>query len=281
MVPRWELHQLPHTSTCSLPSKNKLSSRSFVKTFVFYRRYIDDIFGIWECHPDPIEDEAQWNAFKASLNDYHGLKWDTSPLIKSVDYLDLTIQIKGDRLVTTLYEKALNRYLYLPPHSCHPPGCITGLILENTHRIYTLCSDPADISHKLQLFYERLRNRGYQRKQIHPIFEKAALLAIQQKQHAVPMLISDTDLTSCKRIFLHLPYNKGDPPSYKFQKIWKSQVTAPRYCKPLSFLTNKEGNKIEVEQLTVAYSRPPNLGNLLSYRKITEAHGPPVSSFLD
>ena len=57
----------------------------FRQNLRFYRRYIDNIFGIWEYHLDPIEDESQWNAFKASLNDYHGLKWDTSPLVNFVN----------------------------------------------------------------------------------------------------------------------------------------------------------------------------------------------------
>jgi hypothetical protein len=31
--------------------------------------------------------------------------------------------------------------------------------------------------------------------------------------------------------------------------------------------------------MIVAYNRPPNLGNLLSYRNITVQNGPPVSSY--
>eukprot|EP00957_Ditylum_brightwellii_P154119 11728994-Ditylum_brightwellii.AAC.1 len=32
--------------------------------------------------------------------------------------------------------------------------------------------------------------------------------------------------------------------------------------------------------MIVAYSCPPNLANLLSYRKIANCHGPPVLSYL-
>ena len=49
-----------------------------------------------------------------------------------------TLTIVNGKIVTGLYEKALNLYLYIPPHSAHPPGVLTGLVLGNAHRIYTL-----------------------------------------------------------------------------------------------------------------------------------------------
>ena len=40
-----------------------------------------------------------------------------------------------------------------------------------------------------------------------------------------------------------------------------------------------DGKDIGVNKLTVAYNRPLNLGNILSYRNIDKLTGPPVSSF--
>ena len=42
--------------------------------------------------------------------------------------MDLTIAIKQNRITTTLFEKQLNIYLYIPSHSDHPPGVINEII---------------------------------------------------------------------------------------------------------------------------------------------------------
>ena len=54
----------------------------------------------------------------------------------------------------------------------------------------------------------------------------------------------------------------------------------PDYEKKLSSITNNEGEPIPIARMNVAYSRPHNLGNLLSYRNLDNSTGPPVSSFI-
>ena len=95
----------------------------------FYRRYIDDVFGIWLRQPG---DEATWNAFK-ELTNASELEWDFTERARSVDFLDLTIRIGNDGLIqTSLYEKPLNLHAYLPPHSAHPSTASIPYAL--THR---------------------------------------------------------------------------------------------------------------------------------------------------
>ena len=54
--------------------------------------------------------------------------------------------IKGSRLKTTIFEKELNLYLYIPPHLAHLPGVLTRLVLGNYHRIYTPYSELENIA---------------------------------------------------------------------------------------------------------------------------------------
>ena len=45
-----------------------------------------------------------------------------------VEFMDMTTSIDNDKLVTTLFKKPMALYLYIPPHSAHPPRVITGHI---------------------------------------------------------------------------------------------------------------------------------------------------------
>ena len=57
----------------------------------------------------------------------------------TLDLMDLTIVIKQNRITTTLFEKQLNIYLYIPPHSDPPPGVINEIVYVQIHRINILC----------------------------------------------------------------------------------------------------------------------------------------------
>jgi hypothetical protein len=95
----------------------------------FYRRFIDDIFCVWLCDPDPDENARQWNAFKAELQLWHGLTcWECTEPSDSCNFMDTIISIENNRIVTCVYEKDLNLYLYLPPNSAHSKGVGTGLV---------------------------------------------------------------------------------------------------------------------------------------------------------
>ena len=128
---------------------------------VLYKRFIDDVFGIWLSHPDPKEDERQWTVFKTAMNGQRGLEWEFSELSDTVNFMDLTISIVGNRIETTLYEKPLNLHLYIPPHSAHPPGLLPGIVHGTLFRIYTLCTNMEDRKSRTRVFFRPLLVRGY------------------------------------------------------------------------------------------------------------------------
>ena len=103
----------------------------FKDNLLLYRRFIDDVFGVWIDTPDNTNG---FQTFSNRLNDF-GLTWEVNARSKQVDFMDLTIKVSNNRLITTLYEKAMNLYLYIPPHSSHPPGVLSGLVYGNVFRI--------------------------------------------------------------------------------------------------------------------------------------------------
>jgi hypothetical protein len=103
----------------------------FVPAIVIYlHRFIDNGFGIWLHGPDPAVDESNWKVFKACLNN-SGIQWTFSKHADEAIFMDLRLKIKGKKVMTSLYAMPLVLHLYLPPHSCHTPRVLSGLIFGN------------------------------------------------------------------------------------------------------------------------------------------------------
>jgi hypothetical protein len=108
------------------------------------------------------------------MNGWHGLEWEcTTPPSITIYFMDLTITIIDGRLETTLFEKAENLYLYIPPHSSHPRGVFMGLIYGQVLRIRHLCSKSIDADNKINEFLSRLMARGHTFENLAPLFNRA------------------------------------------------------------------------------------------------------------
>ena len=84
----------------------------------------------------------------------------------------MTILIHEDRIITSLYEKSMNLYLYIPPHSAHPPGVLSRLVSGNILWIHSLCREQDDINLSMKQLSARLPVRGYQQNLLIPTFTK-------------------------------------------------------------------------------------------------------------
>ena len=248
---------------------------------IFYKRFIDDVFGIWLPHPCQHQNQILWHAFKKHMQEYHGLEWDFTPLSTSCNFMDLTISVTHNHLTTTLFEKQQNLYLYIPPHSSHPTGMIHGLIHGNILCIHRLCTHKLDIQQKTQTFFQRLIHRGYSPTLLCQIFKQAeykaaSFLANTQTQNTTSQTSNNT--AHHPKIFLHLQYHPQDPTRRTIQQLWASTVAKPPGKTPLQDLKNINGYKTGLDRLTIAYSRPMNLRNKFSVQKI-HGRGTNVSSY--
>lgn len=241
----------------------------------FYGRYIDDGFGIWIPDPNDDIDQRNWNQFIDNTS-YGKLRWEATERATSIDFLDLTISIVDTKVVTTLYEKALNLYLYLPPHSCHSPSMTRGIITGMITRIFRLTSDPKQIQPCIQQFYDRLLARGFSSHALRPFFEDT--INFLQKKNLDPDLNTDNGKREGNSFYLHIKYHPKLVPSRIVQKEFKNHVIQPPGELPVSHLRNHRQATLPPHSLTVAYHRPHNLGNLLSCRKMDT--GVPVSTIL-
>jgi hypothetical protein len=93
---------------------------STILTILYYRRYIDNIIGIWL--PPKTNKDTTWTSFKNTLNNWGSLKWTIeNPSLKTT-FLDLNLSIQNSRIVTTTFQKRSQPHLYIPPTSAQPPG---------------------------------------------------------------------------------------------------------------------------------------------------------------
>jgi len=84
---------------------------------------------------------------------------------------------------------------------------------------------------------------------------------------------------SNNQLFFHLQFHPNDPTSREIQSIWRDTIAEPEGETPLCDLENLEEQRVGINKLVVAYSRPMNLGNRFSVRDI-HGRGKPVSHYL-
>ena len=247
-----------------------------------YKRFVDDVFGIWIPHADPEIDEQHWAYFVNIVNDFHGMEWIFTKRSTRVEFMDLDIELQNGSVVTRVYEKPLALFQYIPPHSAHPPGTAPGLVIGQVLRYYQLCTRESDAQDHMKELYKRLRDRGHTRENLLPLFRKGLHRARKFKELPLEERLAGSNVQSRKQdsVFLILPYHPDDPMSYEIQRLWQSIVAQPYDEQPLSEIRNLQTNTpIGVNRLIIGYKRHRNIGNLLSLRRFDRLPGPSVSSY--
>ena len=137
-------------------------------------RLIDDKICLWNHNTTISNDpDGDLQRYKDSLY-IDDLTFTFSKLSKRIDFLDITLIIDDDgKLQWEMYEKPLNEHLYIPKLSAHPPSCLKGLIFGQFYRFHTLNSNTITGNNKINDFYHHLRDRGYTRQDLLPLFQTA------------------------------------------------------------------------------------------------------------
>jgi hypothetical protein len=151
--------------------ENSVILQNFKHELLYYKRYIDDIIGIWL--PPAVNALPSWDNFKRTLNSWGDLRWKTEEPSSYTMFLDLEIQLENGRVNFKTYQKDMNLYLYIPPFLVHPPSCFKGLIARELHR-YWLQNSPKNFQEILTHFINRLLARGHTLTNIIPILTDAA-----------------------------------------------------------------------------------------------------------
>lgn len=151
-------------------------------------RFIDDYLGIW------LGSTEEYAEFVLAMNSLHPrLRITFSALELTQPFLDISVTINSAGCIeTSLYRKALNRYLYIPVNSQHRHSTLTGWVFGELLRITRASSTRVAWMREVATFWLLLRRRGYPVGMLHPVFsrvvfEQRASLLQQRRRSSVEL----------------------------------------------------------------------------------------------
>ncbi|XP_045178135.2 uncharacterized protein LOC123538232 [Mercenaria mercenaria] len=166
------------------------------KVPMFYKRYIDDGFGLWQ---HGLEDLLKFRDFANQIhpNIKVELRWHTT----RIEFLDTTVRIeKNNEITTVLYSKPTDKHLYLNWKSDHPQNVKKAIPYGLGVRLKRICSTEADYAKQRQELRGQLRRKGYSGKFIEnqldrvDKIDRAELLTPQklkkEKMKRVPVVVT-------------------------------------------------------------------------------------------
>lgn len=284
--------QLAGTAMGSPPAPNyatlyfAIHEYNIIPTFpelLHYCRYIDDTLNIWKPDINNLHfDEQrrklylqQMSSFGKDHAFFHNnlavkpLQWTTEePHCKKTVFLDLDIELRRNTILTKIYEKKLNLHLYIPPHSCHSPGVVKGVIFGSVYRALHLNTDVNDRMPFLIKTFRRLQQRGHKPELLKKIFVQA-ITSIFGSTNIQPKK-AEKDTKDKIPLYLQLPFNPADPHRKTFQKSFRDNILHPKNKKPISAIKTKNtpNGPVDFDRLQICYRKQKNLGNILSPRKL-------------
>jgi hypothetical protein len=194
-------------------------------------RFIDDIFIIWN---HPLEEYQQ---FFTDLNNYNPhIKFTEEHSTKEINFLDVTIYKKDNKLCSKLFTKPTDAHLYLRYDSCHPRHNRNSIPYSQFTRLKRIHTEDTAYNHsanKLELY---LKNRRYPLKLIKQSREKAESTVNNQprdnnsKDNLIFVTKFNPRQISIKPILLkHMDILKLDPKTnFLTKKNWIVAFKRPR-----------------------------------------------------
>jgi hypothetical protein len=141
--------------------KECLIDNPFFRTPLLYKRFIDDILAIFDNENDGLEFINKFNNIRPgiirlthSIREDEGVFLDTT-IFRNDDF-DRTLTFE-----TKLYQKPMNKYVYLHYESCHSKILFKSFIQSELKRYRLTCSRDVDYENAKFAFRQRLLARSY------------------------------------------------------------------------------------------------------------------------
>lgn len=141
----------------------------YSRNLTLYKRFIDDIFVIWE---GPRETLLEFLSAINTKDERIKITYEISD--SKISFLDLLLFKDSviNKLQYSTFQKPLNKYLYIPYESFHPASNKKAFIKGELMRYARNSSTFRSFDETRQLFWKRLRLRGYPARFLLPVFRE-------------------------------------------------------------------------------------------------------------
>ena len=238
---------------------------------LFYKRFIDDCFYIWRSHGDSTTSRQQYEKFKTELDQYGLLRWTHTPLSNRTNFLDLTITYESipHRLTFHTFQKSENLYLYITPHSGHPPGMLKSLIFGLLRKYKIQNTYEKDFNNMTSKLFSRLLARGHSTIALAQLFKNALnILYNKSEQINLPSQQKRKEKQE-NLLFFKTKYNQKSLPRALIQSIFHDTFNTTISDQSIDHGDEKDKNDtLKNTKLTIAYSIDKNLRDLLIPSKL-------------
>lgn len=178
----------------------------------------------------------------------------------------------------------MNLHLYIAEHSAHPPGALKGLVSGLLRRYYTQNTEFSNFKLMTRKLFSRLIDCGYSSDTLRPLFNQV-YTNITAPRKSFSITLNDLDPLAqellvpasqsqsalnlekemASRLFLHLQYHPRDISRRRIQNLFHSICMKRTGHEGKTFCQNPEGKSLlDINRVTVAYSRPKNLQDLVA-----------------
>ena len=142
-----------------------------------WKRYIDDIFGIWSGTEEEFYDFVKLLNSKAAA---YGIEF-TEEIGRELSFLDVLVKIRQSEngtfvIATSLYEKPTDNRSFLQRNSYHPPHVFKSVPYSQLLRAKTICSDETAFDEAAKDIISDLKKSGYDEQELKIVLEKVKLV---------------------------------------------------------------------------------------------------------
>jgi hypothetical protein len=225
---------------------------------IYYRRYIDDIFAI------TTQEKDAKNLVELFNRQCKSIQLDAVTVGNTGIFLDLNLKIisgtnDDNNVSTTIYQKPSNKYLYIPPFSSHNKHLLNNIIIQEIKRYRLYCSNDSDFLVVLNLYKQRLYDRGYKGVVIDKYFE---FENIPTRQSLIDYLLNEKDIIIPNSKISKAPILVVQLPSLKIPLNLKETFAIPNE------LFNNERFRLAYDNTNIIIGKKNNrsLGKYLLHR---------------